>query len=670
MARTDWQYIDGSTNNNSVFLAGIRWRYRDDLFGTTGYPTDRISSNTDIIEYQPYSGRKQSYNTFSYTNWKTSYYRYSYNTVSGNEPGTAENNLNISTTFRFDKASNNTKYYPVKGSLSSANVFNISSDDTSRIIQVPHCSDGTSKVRLFFHYTGDSNTAFTYGETNAVVTLETIPRASQIGVLDANIGSSTNITINKATSSFTTTLYYKASGQGSFTKIVDKTSNQVYAWTVPTSFYNLIPNSKTISCQFYAETYSGSTLIGTSNTVTATFTATGNPVINSSSATDVNSTTTALTGNSANMVKYASNVQVSVNVSGQNSATISSVTVNGSNVTLSGTNPKTGNITFNSATTNSFEIKVTDSRGYQTTTTKTMTVINYVQLSINATIKRNTPTDGKVNINFSGNYYNGSFGSQNNTLTVQYRWKPSTDSWEGHDWTNAGISTSISNNTYSGGTGNTPLTGFDYTKSYNFEIRATDKVGTKPITGITITKGQPVYWWDNNGLYVTGDLKKNGVSVATGTIPTVNNSTISLKINGSSTNRTFTTNQSSASTIDLGTYLTSHQVNVETNSAGTYIRFPTVKRQITIQRISKTATINSSWGNLKICSAFTLDNFPVAFSSVPTVSIFVEGSASVFPINTSTGATTTAPPKIQLASGTTSGSTTYTIHVIAIGPYS
>ncbi len=504
MARTDWQYINGSTNNNSVFFAGIRWRYRDDLFGTTGYPTDRVSSNTDIIEYQPFSGRKQSYNTFSYTSWKTSYYRYSYNTVSGNEPGTAENNLNVSTTFRFDKASNNTKYYPVKGSLSASNVFNISSDDTSRIIQVPHCSDGTSKVRLFFHYTGDSNTAFSYGETNAVITLETIPRASQIGVLDANIGSSTNITINKAVSSFTTTLYYKASGQNSFTKIVDKTPNQVYAWTVPTSFYNLIPNSKTISCQFYAETYNGNTLIGTSNTVTATFTATGNPIINSSSAVDTNSTTVALTGNSANMVKYASNVQVSVNVSGQNSASVSSVTVNGSNVSLSGTNPKTGNITFNGATTNSFEIKVTDSRGYQTTTTKTMTMVNYIQLSLNQTIKRNTPTDGKINVNFSGNYYNGSFGSQTNSLTVQYRYKESTSSSWG-SWTN--ITATTSGNTYSG---NTQLSGFDYTKSYNFEIRATDKVRTQTVTGITVTKGTPIYWWDNDEFDVNGTTKLNG----------------------------------------------------------------------------------------------------------------------------------------------------------------
>ena len=79
MARSDWQTITGSTNNNNVFFTGIRWRYRDDLFGTTGYPTSREESNTDIIEYQPYVGKKSNYSSNYYQNWLTSNYKYSYN---------------------------------------------------------------------------------------------------------------------------------------------------------------------------------------------------------------------------------------------------------------------------------------------------------------------------------------------------------------------------------------------------------------------------------------------------------------------------------------------------------------------------------------------------------------------------------------------------------------
>ena len=281
MARGDWQNVFGNTNNNNVFFTGIRWRYRDDLFGATGYPEDRIASNTDIIEYQPFIGRYQAYTSNYYVDWLTSFYKYSYNTESGQEPESPSNQVNISTTFRFDKAYNNTYYYLTQGNLSAGNVMNTASSMTSRIIQIPHCNDGTSKIRLYFYFAGNYNTYFTYAETNQVITLETIPRASSITVSDANIGSATNIVINKASSSFKTSIFYKASGENSWTQIVDKTENQVYGWTVPTSFYQLIPNDKTIACQFYAETYLDNSYVGTSDIITATFTATGNPIINS-----------------------------------------------------------------------------------------------------------------------------------------------------------------------------------------------------------------------------------------------------------------------------------------------------------------------------------------------------------------------------------------------------
>lgn len=540
MARTDWVYIQGSTNNNSAFFTGIRWKYRDDLFGTSGYPSDRVSSNTDIIEYQPYIGRKQSYGSYSYTQWRTSYYRYSYNTTSGSDPGTAENNLNISTTFRFDKASNNTKYYPVHGSLSSGNVFNTSATSLSRIIQVPHCSDGTSKVRLFFHFTGDSNTSFSYAETNGVITLETIPRASSITVNDANIGSATSIILNKASDTFTTTISYFAEGMSDYETIVEKTPSQLYGWIVPTSFYALIPNTKTINCTFSAKTYNGDEVVGI-NTYTATFTATGNPVINSSSATDTNSTTIALTGDNSKMIRYGSNVQISVSASGQNSASVSSISVNGNELVLSGTTTKTGSITINKANTNQFEIIVTDSRGYTTTNIKTMDMIDYVPLTINASVDRNEPTDSKVKISYNGAFFNDTFGTENNTLTVQYRYKESTAStWE--NWTN--LTPTITNNSYSE---TALINDIDYTKNYNFEIRAIDEIDTKTIEGIVVTKGEPIYYWDEDGLYVNGKLELNNNSVATGEI---NDATITIQKNGTDI-ETFTTNDDTDKTINI-----------------------------------------------------------------------------------------------------------------------
>lgn len=370
---------------------------------------------------------------------------------------------------------------------------------------VPHRTDGTQSIT----YEASIATGTSVGTLHPTgsATLETIPRASSITVNDANIGSATNIVINKASDNFTTTLYYKASGQSNWTKIVDKTSNQVYGWIVPTSFYSLIPNSKTISCQFYAETYSESTLIGTSSTVTATFTATGNPIINSITATDVNSTTANLTEGtttSSKMVRYASNVRIVVSATRQNGASISKITINGNNATLSGDTTKTGTYTINAASTNSFQIVVTDSRGYTTSQTKTMTMINYVPLTLNATITRNQPTDGIVKISYNGNYFNGSFGSQNNSLTVEYR---SVE--KGQDITQATwqhLNPTTSGNTYS--QNNYQISGFNYQKQYEFQIRAIDKVKTQQINGISVSKGQPVFWWNDDGLYVNGKLNE------------------------------------------------------------------------------------------------------------------------------------------------------------------
>lgn len=368
---------------------------------------------------------------------------------------------------------------------------------------VTHNADGTKTV------SGSADLTFPnwgwYNGVSANATLPTIPRASSITVTDANIGSASTITINKASSGFTTTLYYKASDESSWTKIVDKTSNNSWGWTVPTSFYAKIPNTKTIKCSFYAETYSGSTKIGDSSVVTATFTATGNPSMTASSIVDSNSTTVALTGNNIILVKYKSNALITVQAKGNNSATISKITVNNSNMSLStSSGTTTGTLTINKVATNVFTINITDSRGYVTTVIRTLGTdryVNYIPVMATATVARNQPTDGKVNITVNGSYYNGSIGATANTLTVSYRYKQSGGSFG--SWTN--LTRTLSGNTYN--VAKTTISNIDYTKQYVFEIRAVDKLQTTTVTNITVTKGQPVFWWDANNLHLTGELR-------------------------------------------------------------------------------------------------------------------------------------------------------------------
>lgn len=368
-------------------------------------------------------------------------------------------------------------------------------------------SDGTKTIDVSFRaYVYE----YTYREYGGSMELTTIPRASQIGVTDANIGSTSTITINKMSNSFTTSLFYRIKGTSNWNTIATKTDLQSYAFTVPTSLYSQIPNTRTIECEFKADTYSGDTLVGTSNIVTATFTAVGNPVINSKTAVDTNTTTINLTGTSSKIVKYASIVKATVKATPQNSSTIKKITVNGITATLStSSGVTTGTVTINSPSSNIFSVEVIDSRDYSVSTTITVAssnFINYIPLTIsNYSIVRNMPTDGKVNISLNGNYYNGSFGSASNTLTIQYRYREKNGSW--------GSWTTISNSNYTYVVTNHQLSNLNYQKQYDFELKVVDKVSTLTITGITVSKGVPIVNWEDGFFNVNGELRRNNQNI-------------------------------------------------------------------------------------------------------------------------------------------------------------
>lgn len=370
---------------------------------------------------------------------------------------------------------------------------------------ITHNNDGTKNVT----FNGSFNPTY-WGSSfilnvTGTADLPTIPRASSITVNDANIGSGTTININRASKDFTTTVYYKVVGENSWREpaIITKWNEGSYGWIVPTSLYAEIPDSPTIKCLFKANTYSGNTLIGSYETPNpTTFTATGNPVIDSCTLESIDSTTINLVG-SIRMIRYISTVQATVNASGQNGASIRSIVVNGVTANSSGI------ATFPNADTYSYDVTVTDSRGYSTTGNYQITWTNYIPLTINATIIRNQPTDGIIKISYNGNYYNGSFRVWNdtytaNTLTVQYRYKEKGGSFG--NWTN--LTPTTSGNSYS--QSNYQISGFDYTKQYEFEIRAIDKVNTVQIIGITVSKGEPVLYWRNEIAGVNGKFYVNG----------------------------------------------------------------------------------------------------------------------------------------------------------------
>ena len=200
-----------------------------------------------------------------------------------------------------------------------------------------------------------------------------------------------------------------------------------------------------------------------------------------------------MTSADTTMVRYKSKVKVTVNATAQNSSSIKSITVN----EITATN---GIVEFDNASTNVFEIVVTDTRGNTTKKPETMPVIEYIPLTLSATVNRTGQTTNKVKIKYSGNYFNGNFGDVNNTLQVQYR--VLQGSTVVTNWTN--LTPTITGNTYSG---ETELAGtYMYNQAYTFEVKAIDKLTETPVSKQNIYKSIPPYAWGEDWFDVYVDM--------------------------------------------------------------------------------------------------------------------------------------------------------------------
>lgn len=307
-------------------------------------------------------------------------------------------------------------------------------------------------------------------------TLDTIPRASTISCTSANIGSAPTITVTRASSSFSHAISYSfKSLSGSVCGTT--TATTITSWTIPDSFYAAIPNDKSGTCTLTCTTYNGSTPIGTS---TCTFTVGTDPAKCSptvtGTVTDTNTSATALT-DGKKLIRYVSTAQCVITATANKSATIVERKICGTVISPS-------YITLNIPSVNrtQFEFYAKDSRGYTTTAIVTMELVPYVVLTANAEGFRPLPTDGSGKIAIAGNYFNGSFGSASNQLTVKY--KPVGGSYKT-------ATASISGNEYSA---EIDLSGLTYTESFQYEVVVADKVASITRT-LTIRKGIPVFDW-------------------------------------------------------------------------------------------------------------------------------------------------------------------------------
>ena len=320
--------------------------------------------------------------------------------------------------------------------------------------------------------TNPSSSTLQNTKISAEITLDTIPRASEISCTTANVGGRPTITITRADASFTHTITYEfGTLKGTIAEKTKETA--IKSWVIPEEFYTQLPKKSgvgTLTCV----TYSGSTKIGTSTSKlnVTTDEAVCKPSI-LAAVEDSNEKTLALTGDKNILVRYQSTAKCSFSAEAKNGATITEKSVNDVKDAES----------FPGVDTGAFLFRAKDSRGYITEEPVEKTLIPYIPLTARAVATRTDPTSGNARLYVEGRYFSGSFGAAENTLTIGYR-------LAGEE-AYLPIEPQISGNSY---TAEVTLTGLDYTRSFSYELVVEDKLCSLSPTA-TVGKGVPVFDW-------------------------------------------------------------------------------------------------------------------------------------------------------------------------------
>ncbi len=198
---------------------------------------------------------------------------------------------------------------------------------------------------------------------------------------------------------------------------------------------SLIPNDKTLPIKFTLETFNGDTSLGTSE-ITFNFEVTGakfdfNPTLQAN-----DSLTKTLTGVSNKFIKGVSTVLASFGTAkSKNGATAKTYHYSNGNESYDLT---TTSKVFSSVVNGNTEFlfAITDSRAFKTENQSKKigtdyTLLNYSSPIISkVTVQRTESLSKKVNIACEGTFWNQSFGSKTNSITLTARYKVSgSSSW-------------------------------------------------------------------------------------------------------------------------------------------------------------------------------------------------------------------------------------------------
>ena len=480
----------------------------------SGTINGRVTLNSQYMSFYIAWSAKQNvegnYSDVTVTSyWKTNNTRWGFDTEGSRAASITINGNTTSISKRFDSTNGTGTGWKQENPWAIQTV-------TERVY---HNSDGSKSISIsarangYAASYGPSNSSDSSGDCTAsgTISLDTIPRASKVSATNADIGSTSTITVSRYSTSFKHTVSFSCPGI-SDTVIESDSEASVIPWNVPVSIYATIPSAKYATITITCSTYSKATgaLIGET---TATMKAIANeeeckPTVYGT-VTDVNATTVSLTGNATTLIRYKSTASCEIVATAKNSASISAQYVNGVSI-------PSGTVEIQNSEAVSFAFSATDSRGYSASALVKPTVIPYIPLTINPTFRRVSPTSNIITVEFYGNFFSGNFGAFSNALKVKYRYKEyGTETWSAYVTISSSSINIPGDGTYNSNGAVTLGSNFDYRKSYDLEIVAQDGSGTAVLSEVSsmaqVTRGEPVFDWSNTDFRVRETLRTANV---------------------------------------------------------------------------------------------------------------------------------------------------------------
>jgi hypothetical protein len=289
---------------------------------------------------------------------------------------------------------------------------------------------------------------------------------------------------------------------------------------------NHIPNAKSFTASVVMTTYNGSTSLGDGAPVTGvlvtTTAANSSPTFTNFTYSDTNSAITAVTGNNQYLVQGKSTLSVSVSAAtAKNGASITGYSAVIGSVSASSSTTTIAVGTVYSSGTVQIAVSAIDSRGYTTTVTKNVTVLEYNDIRISMlSILRQNGVDAATNLSVNGviSPLIISSTNKNSVQTFRYRYKQTSASSFG-SWTSL---TPTQTNTAFSYTAS-PWLSFDINYSYNVEFEVADKL-TSYTESFTVPQAIPLMSFRPNkvgiknkdpqdSLDVNGGIIQNGVYI-------------------------------------------------------------------------------------------------------------------------------------------------------------